>query len=199
MYSEPMEPIGSHDGFAYFGEREGWLIAEAQHRDSEALERSNFHCFTRAMEDIDPSGEHYAVESMNHWAVGWVEYLLVEPGSACEAVAIECRERLADYPVLDEENWSNEEYAEALEVVTSEVDGFNWRTGRTFDRDRMAALVMDHHPMMEVDGAAWFINHGFDTYRYNDTGRRRDPVRADDRDTLAWAIRQYRKAERKIA
>jgi len=39
---------------------------------------------------------------MSHWASGWVEYLLVRPGSAAEAKALEWRARLNNYPVADE-------------------------------------------------------------------------------------------------
>lgn len=194
MHSEPMEPIGSHDGFAYWGEHQGWLIARAQHRDSDALDRSNFRVFVERMEDVDPTGKHYAIERASHWAVGWIEYLLVEPDSACEVEANENRAALAEYPVLDDEDWSNEEYAEALEAVTAGINEWKWRNGSDLDAARLADFVVAHHPMMGVEGPVWFIDHGFDCYRYSHDDRHR-PEHQDDRDTLAAAIRKYHNAD----
>lgn len=96
--------------FAYWGERAGWRIAASQHRDSDALERSNYRTITS---DILPAyPEDAAVESMSHWAVGWVEYLLVRPGSPAADAAQRWSDRLADYPVADEDDYSALEWTE---------------------------------------------------------------------------------------
>jgi len=55
--------------------------------------------------DDEPAVDELAdavIERMSHWASGWVEYLLVRPGSAAEAKALEWRARLNNYPVADE-------------------------------------------------------------------------------------------------
>lgn len=97
---------------AYWGERGDWFIASAQHRDSNCLVRSNFRCFKKLLGD-----EGTAVESFNHWAVGWVEYLLVDPSQAeLIALAEKTREDLEDYPVLDDEDFSELETEEANET-----------------------------------------------------------------------------------
>lgn len=99
----------------YWGERGHWFIAYVQHRDSDCLTRSNFRCFKAELEKIKP--EAIAVESFNHWAVGWVEYLLVDPESAeTVARAEEIRAKLEDYPVVDESDWSELEMEEADQI-----------------------------------------------------------------------------------
>lgn len=99
---------------AYWGEREEWLIAYAQHRDSDTLTRSNWAAFVEA---LGGESDTVAIERSNHWAVGWVEYILVDPQDTERVkLAEELREQLDDYPVLDEMGFSNlehEEYQEA--------------------------------------------------------------------------------------
>ena len=61
-----LEPIRSDHGasFAYFGKREGWLIALSVARDSDALERSNWDVIALAIlaeddaDDIKYSWRH---------------------------------------------------------------------------------------------------------------------------------------------
>ncbi len=112
---------------AYWGERAHWFIAAAQHRDSDCLTRSNFRCFKQALAD-DPSiyaftaGAEgaFVVESFNHWAVGWVEYLLINP--ECQpavSLADSLRASLEDYPVLSDDDLSALEHGEAHDI---------WRT-----------------------------------------------------------------------
>ena len=95
--------------FAYYGPREGWLIALSVNRDSDAIERSNWSVIT---EDMARFGDDQAIERMNHWAVGWVDYLLVNPGSAAVAAALAWRAKLANYPVANDEDYSALEYSE---------------------------------------------------------------------------------------
>ena len=108
---------------ACWGERGHWFIAAAQTRDSDCLERSNFRSFKQALNELqavkDWQGEFtpVAVESFSHWAVGWCEYLLIDP-ECTEAVKLaeELRESLEDYPVLDEHDFSQLEQDEASET-----------------------------------------------------------------------------------
>lgn len=44
---------------------------------------------------------------MNHWAIGWVDYLLVRPGSHAAAIAQDWARSLADYPLADEGDYGN--------------------------------------------------------------------------------------------
>lgn len=82
-----------------------------QSRDSDTLERSNF---TAMLADLGGESETVIVVRESHWAVGWVEWIAIHSSddraleTADENVA-----RLADYPVLDEDGWSELEYNEA--------------------------------------------------------------------------------------
>jgi hypothetical protein len=60
----------------------------------------------------------------SHWAVGWVEWIAIEADGSSESdVALEIADqqmaRLDDYPVLNEEDYSEEEQKEA-EVIWRE-------------------------------------------------------------------------------
>lgn len=110
--NENTREVGSS---AYWGERGHWFLAAAQTRDSDCLARSNFRCFTAELKSIDENS--YAIESFNHWAVGWVEYLLVNPEcKKAVELAESLRTRLEDYPILDEHDFSELESDEANEV-----------------------------------------------------------------------------------
>lgn len=72
----------------YYGNRPDWLIVLSRHRDSGILANSNFES---ALEAMGGESECVAVEQSSHWAVGWVEYLIVNPvDSALVAQALHC-------------------------------------------------------------------------------------------------------------
>lgn len=114
---------------AYFGERGNWFIAIAITRDGDALSRSNFACMEKALRALDAvknwTGDDAPIqtERFTHWAVGWCDYLLVN--SECkEAVALADKllDKLDDYPILNEEHFSEEEMNEANEVWSNCYD-----------------------------------------------------------------------------
>jgi hypothetical protein len=85
-----------------------------QSRDSDCLERSNFAAMLAA---LGGESETVIVVRESHWAVGWVEWIAIHEGdTAALAIADEQQERLQNYPVLDEEDWSQREQEEADEV-----------------------------------------------------------------------------------
>lgn len=104
--------------FSYSGDRVGWHLALSVHRDSEALDRSNWEVITEEIlaipDEGDPEDElaDAAIERMSHWAVGWIDYLVVRPHSTAEKRAIEWKQKLDDYPVADEEHYSQIEWNE---------------------------------------------------------------------------------------
>lgn len=97
--------------FAYWGERQEWLIALTVHRDSDALERSNWDVITDDLLANFPT-DHTAIETFSNWAVGWNMVLLVRPGTAAVARAQEWAEKLDNYPVADENHFSELEFGE---------------------------------------------------------------------------------------
>lgn len=134
-----MRPIGSTSSFGYYGDHEGWLDAIGQHRDSDILTRSNFRCFVAELDAIDPEGEDHAVESFRHWAVGWMEELLCRPDSECATLADTLRERLSDYPVLNEDEWSALENEENQNTTFAAVPSA-W--GSDEERREIASFVV---------------------------------------------------------
>lgn len=103
---------------------EGWYVFLGQNRDSDCLERSNFKEALEAVKgkmdrgiDVDGSPSVLVVRE-GHWAVGWVEWIAIHPsdaGAVAEAESIEAA--LADYPVVNEDAFSEMEHEEALEYL----------------------------------------------------------------------------------
>lgn len=82
-------------------------------RDSSSLERSNFTCMLR---DLGGETETVRVVRESHWAVGWVEWIAIhESDSRALAIADKNKARLEDYPVLNEDHWSELEWSEAAD------------------------------------------------------------------------------------
>lgn len=85
-----------------------------QSRDSDALERSNFACMLKA---LGGESETVIVVRESHWLVGWVEWIAIhqDDEKAC-AIADEIKAALEDYPVINDDHWTELEYADAQEV-----------------------------------------------------------------------------------
>lgn len=85
-----------------------------QHRDSDCLERSNFRSI---LAKLGGESETVLVVRDSHWAVGWVETLrIVETDEAALRTADAILEKLQDYPIVDEEDFSGLEYEEACKT-----------------------------------------------------------------------------------
>lgn len=85
-----------------------------QSRDSDALERSNFTCMLKTL-----GGESNTVRVVRegHWAVGWVEWIAIhESDASALRKADEIKGGLEDYPVINEDHWSELEQEDATEV-----------------------------------------------------------------------------------
>jgi hypothetical protein len=110
---------------AYWGERHEWFVAAGRHRDSDSLEESNFRSL---LKKLGGESDTVAVERENHWLVGWVENLLIDPADVERvAIAEKVREDLEDYPVVDESDWSDLEYEQFWTFAEGELREFtNW-------------------------------------------------------------------------
>lgn len=111
----------------------GDYVVYSRHRDSDGLERSNYDriledVLDKAIElgqpagiDVDPNDTNekqwvYTFRA-SHWAVGWVEYIILRKEAPDDLVTYvgEIREKLDNYPVYDEDHYSNLEHEEAAE------------------------------------------------------------------------------------
>lgn len=112
---------------AYWGEKSDWLVVATKHRNSDCLVRSNFRCLIEALagKEHKHAGakgsseltEFLAIEEASHWAVGWLQYLIINPADTVGiALAEKLLAEIEDYPVLNEEDFSELESEEANET-----------------------------------------------------------------------------------
>ena len=78
-----------------------------QSRDSDLSEQSNFQV---ALERLGGESETVQVTRAGHWAVGWVEGILIhESDDKALRIGDELATLVEEYPVLDESDWSQRE------------------------------------------------------------------------------------------
>lgn len=102
----------------YFGASwpEYFSAGVGQSRDSDCLEESNFAVM---LEKLGGESETVTVVRESHWAVGWVEWIAIhETDDRALRIADEQVARLENYPVLDEDDFSNREIEAANELWT---------------------------------------------------------------------------------
>ncbi len=88
-----------------------------QHRDSDELTQSNFAV---ALASLGGESDTINVVRESHWAVGWVEWIAIhQDDETALRAADDMLDRLAEYPVLDEEDWSQRETDAADETWAS--------------------------------------------------------------------------------
>ena len=103
-----------------------WCIIYTANRDSGLLDLSNAEAIQKALapfmegDDPDIRAEHHS-----HWACGYVDGYAIRvyrDSKITEAFAAyhDLAERLANYPVLDEEDYSKREYDATLENIANE-------------------------------------------------------------------------------
>lgn len=96
---------------------------------AELLDTSNWETIKAALAKADPTGVDHSIASFGHWVTGY-ELMLVRAGSAAHTVAEELMARYANYPVLNEDDFSERETAafeedlgDAIGRLTIEIDG----------------------------------------------------------------------------
>lgn len=110
----------------YFGaEWTRHFVFLGKHRDSDSLSRANFDAGMAALEKLpayeskdseDEKSSRFAVHE-SHWAVGWVEWIAIHEGDAdALRVADRIAKELENYPVVDDELFSEYEEQEANET-----------------------------------------------------------------------------------
>ena len=104
--------------FAYFGDLDlnVWGFAPfGKHRDSDLLQESNFDVALKELKRV--SGKSVEVMHTNHWAVGWYDHIMVRTTAkkTMEKVLELCN-RLDNYPILNEEDYSEREFNQACDA-----------------------------------------------------------------------------------
>lgn len=83
----------------------------SKHRDSDVLDLSNWETVIEAMQ-MYPK-QDWDIAHLTHWAVGWVEHIVYNlSNERITNYTVGMRERLANYPVLDEMQYSQMEWDE---------------------------------------------------------------------------------------
>jgi hypothetical protein len=114
---------------------EDWAIIYTHNRDSGLLDKSNAAVIEAAMKPFTEGDDSDVVlESHNHWLVGHVDGFSIrvfKRGRITKAFKTyhELAERMADYPILDESDYSEREYEAAYE----NLDLAAWRLKLDFN------------------------------------------------------------------
>ena len=113
---------GSDDMFKTWG-----FTGHDQSRDSGILEKSNFKVISKDLMNEYP--DDCRIESYSHWLVGNVERLVCRilldenKGAVKENItdvfklAMRWQDDLNDYPIADEDDWSDECYKDCIETI----------------------------------------------------------------------------------
>lgn len=115
------------DSFVWYrddiADAENWAIIYTHHRDSGLLDQSNAHVINAALEPYtDGDDPDVVIESHNHWAVGHIDGFslrVFRDGQITEAFRKyhELAEAMDQYPILDEEDYSNRELEATYENI----------------------------------------------------------------------------------
>lgn len=108
------DPVG-----AFLDDRQDWLVCPVSiTRDSPEGDYpySNYQVFLRELGKIDPDGETWEEHSFNHWGPGWFNIIIVKPDTPAAEWAQEAENTLEDYPVLDDDDYSQREWEAMCEA-----------------------------------------------------------------------------------
>lgn len=107
-------PTGFDHAGAFLHDQQDWLVAPCTHnRDSGIREESNWHAQHETLSQCDD--EDWEEHSFGHWACGWFEIAIVRPGSTAADRMEELVRVLNDYPILDDQDYSEREWIAAHE------------------------------------------------------------------------------------
>jgi len=137
---------------------ETWAGTFSVNRDSDLLGQSNFEVILADLESKFP--DDVMVERAGHWAVGWVDEIMVrmldDNGCVTPAgeAALEWNDTLSDYPVADESHWSEKQYEAAQQWFGDQVGSI------VRNSDELADDADDHiddiiDVLIRNDGGAW--------------------------------------------
>lgn len=128
------ESFSWHRGWE-LDDADDWAIFYTHYRDSDLLDQSNAAAIAEALEPFTEATDPDIVfESHHHWAVGHVDGLSIRVKRDGSEITDafrqwhELAERLAEYPVLDEEDYSRREYEATLENLADAA----WRLRMEF-------------------------------------------------------------------
>ena len=130
-----------------------WCIVYSHHRDSTLLDQSNASVIAETLEPFTDGDDPDVVpEHHSHWAVGWIDGYAIRVfrnGGITSAFRKyhEIAVRLANYPVLDEEDYSRRE----LEATFANLTDAAWRLKNDYElpdewETAVYTWLSDHDP-----------------------------------------------------
>ena len=148
--------------------REHWLLAPvSQTRDSGELDQSNFAV---ALEMLGGESETVEVHRFGHWGPGWYEIIIVDPADTARVSILETiADRLENYPVLDEDDYSNREW-------DSFVDQWQAYGASDFRKACVGAFGLGDAAESRLDDIddgelrEWWSNHAPEPYTHDSSG-----------------------------
>ncbi len=129
-----------------------YYIVISHHRDSGILDESNYQTVYEALKDypgfIDPN--------FRDWLVGWVQTIMIhESDTEGRDKAQELIDRLDDYPILDDEDFSNREWEEVSRIaddierdisncdIDEDIDRYWPGFNKKMNREQIERKIMD--------------------------------------------------------
>jgi hypothetical protein len=112
-----------------------WCIVYTNNRDSGLLDQSNAAAIEKAMEPFTEADDPDVVsEHHHHWACGWIDGYSIRvfrDGQITEAFKTyhALAERLANYPILDESDYSNRE----CEATLANIPDAAWKLKNDYE------------------------------------------------------------------
>jgi RNA binding exosome subunit len=93
-------------------DRQDWLVFPiSRTRDTDdPIDVSNWRVAVAAFKGVSPEGRGWEIHRFGHWGPGWFEIILVNPRvKKCRACAEDMEKSIANYPILDEGDFSEAE------------------------------------------------------------------------------------------
>ena len=159
----------------YLGDDLGeYYVIYSRHRDSDILNLSNWQCLIRDFDQfIKEFGDDYFIPRFSDWLVGWSELILVHESQTnllkyCDKAV----GKINNYPVYDEEHYSNMQMEELEKFIKQEIDYFLSDHSEDIDYE-CKTYFKDYEPIEDkLYGAVFskYIEMGFypDEYQYPD-------------------------------
>ena len=110
----------------YLGkEYSDYYIVLNRTRDSNSLEESNFET---ALSMLGGESETVIIIHSGHWAVGWIEFLAIHESDKEKLKLGETiLQKLNDYPILNEEDYSNRQWEKAKYFYNNLSPEWRWK------------------------------------------------------------------------
>ena len=119
------ETMQKWNGQDYLGKRfDDYFVLYTTNRDADTLTESNYRSIRKYLDDHPHVA--YTIFTASHWACGWIEQILIYSGDAASvSFCNKIIEKLDDYPVFNDEDFSDLELEKAHEIqkeIRKEID-----------------------------------------------------------------------------